>query len=136
MKKAPGYNHSADPARKAYVDQIVVDFTANNEDSIVQKIQTGEADLSLYLDVPPLAAIRQYLAQKSPYLHASNSGSASFITINGRPEAKSPGATALRKLEVRQALAYAVNKAHLVQGRGGSIAAVPLGQIITSTILG
>ena len=136
LKKVANYNHAADPARKAYVDEIVVDFTTNTEDAVVQKIRAGEADLSLYLDVPPLAAIRQYQAQKSPYLHASNSGSANFITFNARPEATSPGATALRKLEVRQALAYAVNKAHLVQRQGGSIAALPLGQIITSTILG
>jgi peptide/nickel transport system substrate-binding protein len=37
---------------------------------------------------------------------------------------------------VRQALTYAVNRAHLVQVQGGAIAAVPLSQIITSTILG
>ncbi len=85
---------------------------------------------------PPFATIRRYEAQKSPYLHASNSGAANFIVINARPEAVSPGAAALRKLATRQALAYAVNKAHIVQAQGGPIAAVPLGQIITSTTLG
>jgi len=136
LKKVPNYNHALDPARKAYVDQIVLDFTANSEDAVVQKIQAGDADLPLYLDVPPLATIRRFEAQKSPYLHASNSGAANFIVINARPEAVSPGAAALRKLATRQALAYAVNKAHIVQAQGGPIAAVPLGQIITSTTLG
>ncbi|GAA5037394.1 peptide/nickel transport system substrate-binding protein [Thermocatellispora tengchongensis] len=136
LKKVPGYDHAGDPARKAYVDRIEVDFTANSEDAVVQKIQSGDADLSLYLDVPPLSTIQQYQARNSPNLHASDSGAANFITFNARPGVTSPGAEALRELKVRQALAYAVNKANLVQAQGGAIAAKPLGQIITSTILG
>lgn len=136
LKKVAGYDHAADPARKAYVDQIIVDFTTNSEDAVVQKIQSGDADLSLYLDVPPLTTIQQYQSQNSPNLHVSNSGSANFITFNARPSVTSPGAKALREPKVRQALAYAVNKANLVQAQGGKIAARPLGQIITSTILG
>ncbi|NTI78717.1 ABC transporter substrate-binding protein [Rhizobium rhizogenes] len=136
LKKAKNFKAESDQARKAYVDEIVVDFTANSEDSIVQKIEAGEADLSLYLEVPPRSAIRRFQTQKQAQLHASNSGSANFITFNARPEAKSEGADALRKLEVRQALSYAVNRAHLVQVQGGPISAVPRSQIITSTILG
>jgi len=136
LKKVADYDHAGDPARKAYVDQIDVDFTGNSEDSVVQRIQAGDADLSLYLDVPPLSLIRQYVVKNSPYLHASNSGGADFIALNTQPAAKSVGADALRKLQVRQALAYAVNKAHLVQAQGGKISAQPLGQILTSTILG
>lgn len=136
LKKAKNFKAESDQARKAYVDEIVVDFTANSEDAIVQKLEAGEADLSLYLEVPPRTAIRRFQTQKPDQLHASNSGAANFITFNARPEAQSEGANALRKLEVRQALTYAVNRAHLVQVQGGSIAAVPLSQIITSTILG
>lgn len=136
LKKAKSFKAESDEARKAYVDEIIVDFTANSEDSIVQKIEAGEADLSLYLDTPPRTAIRRFQTQKAEQLHSSNSGAANFITFNARPEAQSDGANALRKLEVRQALTYAVNRAHLVQVQGGPIAAVPLSQIITSTILG
>jgi len=136
LKKVENYDHAGDPARKAYVDQIDVDFTGNSEDSVVQRIQAGDADLSLYLDVPPLSLIRQYVVNKSPYLHSSNSGGANFIALNTQPASTSAGADALRKLPVRQALAYAVNKAHIVQAQGGKIAALPLGQILTSTILG
>lgn len=136
LKKAANFKPESDQARKAYVDEIVVDFTANGEDSVVQKIEAGEADLSLYLEVPPRSAIRRFQSEKSEQLHASNSGAANFITFNARPQAQSEGANALRKLEVRQALTYAVNRAHLVQAQGGPIAAVPLSQIITSTILG
>jgi peptide/nickel transport system substrate-binding protein len=136
LKKAKSFKAESDEARKAYVDEIIVDFTANSEDSIVQKIEAGEADLSLYLDTPPRTAIRRFQTQKAEQLHSSNSGAANFITFNARAEAQSDGANALRKLEVRQALTYAVNRAHLVQVQGGPIAAVPLSQIITSTILG
>ncbi len=136
LKKAKNFKPESDEARKAYVDEIVVDFTANSEDSIVQKIEAGEADLSLYLDVPPRSAIKRFQTQKEAQLHSSNSGAANFITFNARPQAQSDGANALRKPEVRQALTYAVNRAHLVQVQGGPIAAVPLSQIITSTILG
>jgi peptide/nickel transport system substrate-binding protein len=136
LKKAKSFKAESDEARKAYVDEIIVDFTANSEDSIVQKIEAGEADLSLYLDTPPRTAIRRFQTQKAEQLHSSNSGAANFITFNARAEAQSDGANALRKLEVRQALTYSVNRAHLVQVQGGPIAAVPLSQIITSTILG
>ncbi|MFT4191363.1 MAG: ABC transporter substrate-binding protein [Comamonas sp.] len=136
LKKVTGYNHAQDPARKAYVDQIDISFTGNNEDSVMQRVQAGDADLSLYLDIPPQAVIRQYAIKNSPALHSANSGAANFIAINAQPQAQSPGATALRTLKVRQALTYAVNRAHLVQAQGGKIAAIPLGQIITSTLLG
>ncbi|MDW6020617.1 ABC transporter substrate-binding protein [Mesorhizobium sp. BAC0120] len=136
LNKAKNFKAESDQARKAYVDEIVIDFTANSEDSIVQKIITGEADLSLYLDIPPVPTIQRFLSQKSPNLHVTNSGSANFITFNQRPEVKSKGAEALRNPKVRQALAYAVNREHLVQTQAGSIGAVPLTQIITSTILG
>jgi peptide/nickel transport system substrate-binding protein len=136
LKKVANYNSALDPARKAYVDEIEIDFSTNSEDAVVQKIQAGDADLSLYLDVPPLATIRRYQALKSPFMHASNMGAADFMVINAQPQAMNSGTVALRKLAVRQALAYAVNKAHLVQAQGGPIAALPLGQIITSTQLG
>lgn len=136
LKKAKNFKPESDEARKAYVDEIDIDFTANSEDSVVQKIIAGEADLSLYLDIPPIPTIQRFLSQKSPDIHVTNSGSANFITFNQRPEAKSEGAEALRKLKVRQALTYAVNREHLAQTQAGSIGAVPLTQIITSTILG
>lgn len=136
LKKVEGYNHDTDPARAAYVDEIVIDFTTNSEDSVVQKVRSGEADLTLYMDVPPRATLNQYASTNDPGLHTSDSGAANFVVINAKPEATFPGATALRDPRVRQAFGYAVNKANLVQGQGGPIAAKPNGQIVTSTLLG
>lgn len=77
-----GYNHEQDPARKAYVDKIEISFTGNNPDSIMQRIQAGDADLSLYLDAPPQAVIRQYVTQNNPALHAANSGAAKIPVVS------------------------------------------------------
>jgi peptide/nickel transport system substrate-binding protein len=136
LTKVSGYNSEADPVRKAYVDEIVVDFTANTEDAVVQKIQTGEADLSLYLSSPPIATIASYTSSSSPHIHTSDGAGAKFITLNTQPTSNTPGSEAVRKPEVRQALTYAVNRASLVQGIGGPTVATPTGQILIPTILG
>jgi peptide/nickel transport system substrate-binding protein len=136
LTKVANYNAEADPVRKAYVDEIVVDFTANTEDAVVQKIQTGEADLSLYLSSPPIATIASYTSSNSPYIHTSEGAGAKFITLNTQPSSTTTGSEAVRKPEVRQALSYAVNRAILVQGVGGPTVAEPTGQILIPTILG
>ncbi|MDH2414152.1 ABC transporter substrate-binding protein [Nocardioides sp. CER19] len=136
LTKVKDYDHAGDPARKAYVDEIDVDFTANSEDAVVQKIQSGEADLSLYLTTPPIATIQQYTRSKSPDIHSSDGAGASFAFLNTNPKVKTPGSDALRKLKVRQALTYAVNRAHLQQIFGGELVAKPLSQIIISNQLG
>lgn len=136
LSKAENYNHDADPARKAYVDTIEIDFTANSEDAIVQKIKSGEADLSLYLQSPPISTIQQYTAEDSPYIYSSDGAGAGFIILNTNPKVKTEGSDAVRNLKVRQALAYAINKANIVQVQGGPVVAKPLGQIIISNQLG
>lgn len=136
LTKVKDYNHAQDPARKAYVDTIEVDFTANSDDAVVQKIQAGEADLSLYLPTPPVATIQQYSRSNSTQLHSSDGMGASFAVLNTNPEVTTPASDALRKLKVRQALAYAVNKPHLVQVLGGDLVAKPLSQIVISNQLG
>jgi len=136
LTKVKGYDAKSDPARKAYVDEIVVDFTTNTEDAVVQKIQSGEADLSLYLTAPPIATIQSYTRSKSKNLYSSDGAGARFVILNTAPYNTSANAKALRNLKVRQALTYAVNRANLVQGQGGKIVAKPLHQILISTILG
>jgi len=136
LTKVKDYDHAGDPARKAYVDRIEVDFTANSEDAVVQKIASGEADLSLYLQSPPIGTIQQYSSSKSPYIHTSTGAGSGFIALNTNPKVKTKASEALRDLKVRQALAYAVNKANVAQVQGGKEVAVPTGQIILSNQLG
>ena len=85
LTRVEGYDHATDPVRKAFADAITVDFTTNTEDAVVQKIRTGEADLSLYLQSPPITTIQQYTAEDSPYIHASDGAGASFLVLNTQP---------------------------------------------------
>ncbi|WP_312675879.1 ABC transporter substrate-binding protein [Microbacterium sp.] len=134
LEKDPDYDEESDP-RHNFVDRIVVDTTADSAATALQRIQTGDADLALNVDIPPISTIQQYVSQKSPYLFSSASGSLSSIGFNFRPP-QSPGQEAIQDLRVRQAIAYAVNKENLIQNRGGEATGTPSGQIITSTLLG
>lgn len=134
LEKDPNYDGSTDP-RHNFVDKIVVDTTADSAATALQRIETGDADLALNVDIPPISTIQQYVSQKSPYIFSSPSGSLSSIGFNFR-EPQSPGQEAIQDIRVRQAIAYAVNKENLVQNRGGEATGTPSGQIITSTLLG
>ncbi|GAA3680898.1 ABC transporter substrate-binding protein [Arthrobacter ginkgonis] len=135
LTKDADYNQASDP-RKNYADEIVIDTTSDSAATAVQKVQTGDAHFSLQEGVPPITAIQQYVTKNSPYIVSAASGSESAIGFNLQPNATTEGQKAIRELKVRQAIAYAANKANLVQNRGGEIAGSPTGQIITSTILG
>jgi peptide/nickel transport system substrate-binding protein len=136
LTKSPTFDPASDSVRKAYVDKIVVDFTTNSADAVVQAIKSGEADLSLYLGVPPTATIQSYKATNSPDIHSSQGGNQAYIVANNAPYNTSVGGDALRKPEVRQALAYAINKAHLAQLYGGPDVAEPFSQFLTPGQLG
>lgn len=134
LEKDPEYDDESDP-RHNFVDKIVVDTTADSAATALQRIETGDADLALNVDIPPISTIQQYVSQKSPYIFSSASGSLSSIGFNFRTP-QSPGQDAIQDIRVRQAIAYAVNKENLIQNRGGEATGTPSGQIITSTLLG
>lgn len=134
LEKDPDYDDESDP-RHNFVDRIVVDTTADSAATALQRIQTGDADLALNVDIPPISTIQQYVSQDSPYIFSSASGALSSIGFNFRPP-QTPGQEAISDIRVRQAIAYAVNKENLIQNRGGEATGTPSGQIITSTLLG
>lgn len=136
LTKTPRYDAAGDSARKAYADKIAVDFTTNTSSAVFQAIESGDADLSLYVGEPPVGTIRSYTTQKSPYIHSSPGGGQSYIILNTAPYNTSQGGDAVRKLKVRQALAYAVDKQHMVQLQGGPVVAAPNSQFLLPTQLG
>jgi peptide/nickel transport system substrate-binding protein len=136
LTKDPKFDPASDPVRKAYVDKIVVDFTTNSADAVVQAIKSGEADLSLYLGVPPTATIQSYKASNSTNIHTSQGGNQAYIVANNAPYNTSAGGEALRKPQVRQALAFAVNRTHVAQLFGGPEVAEPFSQFLTPGQLG
>ncbi|MFO7166353.1 MAG: ABC transporter substrate-binding protein, partial [Mycolicibacterium hassiacum] len=135
LKKVPDYNGEGDP-RKAYTDEIVFDTTVASADAASQQLQTGTADIGLYVRAYPGNVIAQYKKTDPDHLHISPSGSAVFISWNNPEQPTTDGQRALKDLRVRQAFNYALDKADIVRGLGGPDAAIVSNEILTSTIVG
>jgi peptide/nickel transport system substrate-binding protein len=128
----PAWKPESDELRKAYVDRISI-TQGSDEGPIFQQLQAGTADMTWDTSVPT-ANVPQLQATKDPLLYLGETGRTDpYMTIN----LQSPNqGGALKKLEVRQALNYAVNKKAIIQVLGGPVLNQPLGQILTPPILG
>lgn len=135
LARVPEYNSEGDP-RKAYADKIVFDTTVASADAASQQLQTGTADIALYVRSFPANVIAQYKRTDPDHLHSSASGSAVFISWNNPAEPATPAQAALKDLKVRQAVNYSLNRADVVRGLGGPDSAIPSNEILTSTTLG
>src|SRR5579883_2205171 len=115
LARNPAWDPSTDPIRKAYVDQIKVveglDPTASYE-----QIAAGTADMD-WDNPPPTAQLAQLVASHDPRLEVGPPGSLNpYIVFN----LQSPNENgALKKLAVRQAIEYAVDKVAVEQVYGG-----------------
>ncbi|WP_028708988.1 ABC transporter substrate-binding protein [Propionicicella superfundia] len=136
LKRAETYDAAADPVRAAYADTILIDTTVSSADAVAQQLQTGEADLPLYVRSFPATVISQYQQTKADYLHTSPGGQQVFLSINGISDGTSQGQKGLKELSVRQALSYAIDKSAVVKAIGGSSAANVQGEILNSTLVG
>jgi peptide/nickel transport system substrate-binding protein len=135
LAKAPGYNSDGDP-RKAYADKIVFDTTVASADAASQQIETGTADIGIYIRAYPANVIAQYKQRDPDHLHSSASGSAVFVSWNNPARPRTPAQAALKDLKVRQAVNYSLNRADVARGLGGPDSAIPSNEILTSTIVG
>ncbi|MEN4474851.1 ABC transporter substrate-binding protein [Mycolicibacterium cosmeticum] len=135
LAKVPGYNAAGDP-RHAYADKIVFDTTVASADAVSQQLQTGTADIGLYVRAYPANVIARYKQGNPDRLHKSASGSAIFISWNNPTEPKTPAQKAFKDLKVRQAFTYSLNRADVVRGLGGPDSAIPSNEVLTSTIVG
>ncbi|MGH9115847.1 MAG: ABC transporter substrate-binding protein, partial [Acidimicrobiales bacterium] len=124
----PAWNPSTDPVHHAYVNAIDVSETGNQA-AIQQEILTNtpQADIEWDSFVPP-NDVPGLIASKDPRLQLqSEYASNPFITFN----TVSPNNNgALGKTVVRQALEYALDRAHLIQDAGGPQVSPPLTQIL------
>ncbi|PDQ36409.1 MAG: hypothetical protein B5766_00875 [Candidatus Lumbricidophila eiseniae] len=117
LERNPAWKAEADPLRKAYVDTIEVTFGLT-ADAVAQQLQAGSADMSLENSSIPTAVLEQMRATNDPKLTTIAAGRVDpFLWINTKT---SNNGGALQKLEVRQALEYAVDKAAIVQTFGGT----------------
>ncbi len=132
LVRNPAWNADSDPLRAANVDGI--DLTMGlTADAITQQLQAGSADMSFDINLSP-ALIQQLKTANDEKLVTIASGAVNpFIWANTKT---SNNGGALQKLEVRQALQYAVDKAAVVQTLGGEEVATVQNGIFGPGVLG
>ncbi len=113
----PAWKASSDPLRKAYVNKVVVSETGNQA-SVQQQLQTNSASASMEFDAfPPNQSVAGLVKQMQSGLNHNFNLGPTFSTnpylVFNQVSPNNGGA--LAKTEVRQALSYGINRAHLTQ---------------------
>lgn len=130
----PAWNPSTDTVRKAYVDQIKVSETGN-QNSIQQQLETNTPAADMGWDAPvPTASIPQLLANHNSNLTLGQTFGLNPYVLFDTVSPNNSGD--LGKVAVRQALEYAINRSNLVQDEGGPQASPPQTHILPPGILG
>jgi peptide/nickel transport system substrate-binding protein len=125
----PAWKASTDPVSKAYVDKIMVNETTSAQ-TVQEELQAGSPTASMYWgdtqvpasDVPGLSA-----AHNPNLILGPTDGLNPFLIFN-MVDPNDGGA--LKNLEVRQALSYAIDRSALIQDSGGPKLAPPLTQLL------
>jgi peptide/nickel transport system substrate-binding protein len=130
----PVWNASTDPLRKAYVNQIDVSETGQQQE-IWQEIETNTPSADMQWDTAvPTPAVPGLISSKSPGFYLlTTDASNPYVIFN----AVSPNNNAaLGKVQVRQALSYALDQTALLQDNGGPNVAPALTHILPPGING
>lgn len=131
LTRNPDWSKSSDPVRGGYVDNINI-TEGSDEQPVQQQIEAGTVDVEFDTGVPT-SRVPALKATGDKKLTFNETGSTNYVVMN----LQSPNAGgALKKLKVRQAINYAVDKQNMIQVAGGASVASPLGQIITPPIVG
>src|SRR6516164_7982316 len=132
LARNPAWSASADPVRKAYEHNINVSETGT-EETVQTVLQTNNPSSGgMEFDgFPPVSAYPGLIAEMQHGGQNFNlgpmSGSNPYLAFN----TISPNNNkALSKLQVRQAISYAINRSHLIQDAGGPIVNPPLTHIL------
>jgi peptide/nickel transport system substrate-binding protein len=137
LVRNPVWSASTDPLRKAYVNAINIDETGN-QTTIYQEMPTGSPSLGMTWDsLAPPANFPNMLNSIKSGGHNVNLGA----TYSSNPylvyNTVSPNdSAALGKVEVRQALSYAIQRSQLLKVIGGDIINPPLTHILPAGIDG
>jgi peptide/nickel transport system substrate-binding protein len=131
LKRSAGWVAESDPLRAANVDRIEITY-GMTADSILQQIQSGDADMMYGMTVPP-ANFSTLEATEGDNLLTWPSAGSFFLWMNS---VTTNNDSALAKKEVRQALQYGIDKAALVQQLGGEKLANPAIGIFGSGVVG
>ena len=119
----PVWTQASDPLRHAYVDEIDVSETGNQQ-GIYQQILTNtpQADMMWDTHVPP-TAVQGLIAVKDPRLNLQSEAATNPFIVFNTISKNNNGA--LANPIVRQALSYALNRSEFNQNAGGPQIAVP-----------
>lgn len=129
LGRNPVWNPDTDPIRKAWVDSIEI-LQGISAQSTQQQMQAGTADLS-WDHIVPTAEIALLLASNDEKLTLGPPGEQYAANQYMPLNLQSPNENdAMKKLEVRQALQYAVNRAAVAQVYGGPRVSRPLHQAV------
>jgi peptide/nickel transport system substrate-binding protein len=115
----PAWKQSSDPLRHQYVNKIVVTMGTSSDQTALADIEAGTQDVMLDGDLNvPATAIPGLESSNDPRFRIwPDSNSAFYLLYNFRsPDANS----AMSKLKVRQAVAYAVDLSYLQKVLGGA----------------
>jgi len=130
----PAWDASTDSLRKAYVDKIVITETGN-QDSITQQLQTSTPSADLPFDSGPSSTDAvQLLNANHPNLNVESEIASNPYVLYNNESPNNNGA--LAKVQVRQAISYALNRANLIQVAGGPRLNPALTHVIPPQILG
>jgi peptide/nickel transport system substrate-binding protein len=138
LARNPAWQASSDPIRKAYVNNINITET-QTEATTQQVLQTNSPSAGgmEFNNFPPVSALPGLISQMQHGSTNFNLGptasSNPYLAFN----TISPNNNkALSKLQVRQAISYAINRSHLIQDTGGPIVSPALTHILPAGIGG
>jgi ABC-type transport system substrate-binding protein len=129
LERNPVWKASTDPIRKAYVNKIVI-TEGETAQSVEQQIQAGTVNMpwDTVVPTPDLPSL-----SSNPNLKINSSDAVMYAVFN---EQSNNSAKAMKKVPVRQALEYAIDKAAIAQALGGTKIATPVSQILGSIDVG
>jgi len=127
LDRNPAWSQSSDPIRHQYVDKIQITQGQTDPGTVQQQIQAGTSDMEWdtvvpTADIPKLQAAKDSRLGIYPGLDTNP-----FLDLNFQ----SPNnGGAMKKLQVRQAIEYAIDKVALGKIYGGAALNTPLNQVI------
>ncbi|MDT7558142.1 MAG: peptide/nickel transport system substrate-binding protein, partial [Pseudonocardiales bacterium] len=125
LERNPVWKAKTDPLRKAYVDKIII-TEGQTAQSVQQQIQAGTVNLPWDTVVPTPDLPSLY---GNSNLKINSSDAVMYAVFN---EQSNNSSQAMKKVPVRQALEYAIDKTAIAQALGGSKIAIPVSQILGS----
>jgi peptide/nickel transport system substrate-binding protein len=131
----PAWKPSSDPIRKAYVNEIKVDETVN-QNTVQQELQTNSANANAEWgdSQPPPAQLPGLIASHNPNLILGPTlGLDPFIIFNFVDPNQNG---AMKNLNIRRGISYALNRTQLVQDAAGPKVSPPLTHVLPPHVLG